>query len=405
MPLNIPNKDESREAFVARCLADAEFTKAFDNAEESAGRLYDNKDDYERAAFSILTGEMPPSRLVQKFRANPDDAEMYSWEVEVFAVGTWNGYTFTKNDLDEIVRGFSTLHKEGALEAPLKFGHNDEQALTDGYPALGWIDELFVKDDEKGRSKLWARFVDVPKIVYEAAKKKLYRKVSIELEFDVEHKGRRFPYMLTGIALLGADLPAVNTIADLAAYMGRGSLTASRRASFSAVSGNINERKSNMAEIDDKELEALRAQAKKAADAEAEIANFRKQENDRKVKTARDTINGILDKAVTDLRATPAQRAAFAKILKVDDDEAVLSLSPEDVEALLPTKSDGDGGVFGRQKQEQSTDNEDTDELLHSEAKKIQAASGGKLSYARSLEQALRQNEDVAKKHLCLGEE
>lgn len=400
----VPNKDESREDFIARCLATKEFTQDFENAEFVAGRLYDNRDEYERASLAIVSGVIPSQRLLRKFRQEQPEGKTYTWEVEVFAVGTWNGYPFKKEDLEKMVESYSILNGEGVLDAPLKFGHNDEQPMTDGYPALGWIDELFIKDGEDKKPKLWARFVDVPEIVYKAAQSKRYRKVSIELEFDVNHKGRMFPYVITGIALLGADLPAVNTLADLNAYMGRDHLVSARRESFSAVSGNLKEEKHKMPEIDDKELEELRKKAAKADAAEAEVANFQKKENDRVVKEARDKVNGVLDKAVTDLRITPAQRASFAKVLKVDDDEAVVKITTPDVEALFPEKkSDDKGRTYGRDESDDGKSG-DTDDILDTTAKKLVAESGGKMKYSRALELAMQAHPDEAKQHLGLGQ-
>ena len=58
-----------------------------------------------------------------------------------------------------------------------------------------------------------ATFADMPDIVFEAISKKRYRKVSIELDKDATHKGETFKWILSGVALLGAVLPAVNTLA------------------------------------------------------------------------------------------------------------------------------------------------------------------------------------------------
>src|SRR3989304_8867047 len=60
-------------------------------------------------------------------------------EAEIFSAGTWNGETFTPEDLEEIARNFELLRE--VLSPPLKFGHDAEQTLlgqADGDPALGW---------------------------------------------------------------------------------------------------------------------------------------------------------------------------------------------------------------------------------------------------------------------------
>jgi len=393
----MPEIDEMRDDFLSRCAGDETMAAEYPDGDQRlavCGNIYDKKEEMSRAMFSIASGVMPSRNLVAKFRENKDD-KTYTWDAEVFAVGTWNGYTFTEKDLSSMVESFNELNGGGYLEAPLKFGHNDEQPMTDGHPALGWITKLYIQKDEKGRDKLMATFESVPDVVYNAVKSGRYRKVSIELEFDVKHKGKMYPYVLTGVALLGADLPAVNTLADLTAYMGRDPLVAAKRASFSAVNGNIKEDR-KMAEIDDKELADLRAAAARTAELDKKVADFAKAQKADAVKKARDSVNGKLDEAVKGMQITPAQRAAFSKMLRVDDDEAVCSIAPEDIEALLPAKQE-EKKTFSRN--DDSGDGS-TDDKLDLEAKKIIAANGGKMTYSRALELAMSANPDAAKQHL-----
>jgi len=409
MPLPSPSSDESRDDFLSRCAGDEKMNEDFPDTKQRVavcGNLYDKREDMARAMFSIVQGITPPDRLVAHFRSSPD--KTYEWDAEVFAVGTWNGYNFTEQDLERIVASFKALNGGGHLEVPLKFGHNDTQPITDGQPAIGWVSDLYIKKDGKGRSKLMAKLADVPEVVYSAATKGLYRKVSIELEFDVKHKGVMYPYVMTGIALLGADLPAVNTLADLNAYMGRDSLVAASRAAFSAVSGNLPEKgETTMAEIDDKELQRLRDLAAKAESAEATLATFTANQQAKETKTARDAVNARLDKAVTDMQITPAQRASFAKVLRVDDDEAVRGINVADVEALLPEKAvvEGDTGAGGRTfgRQGQPDTDGTTDDALDQATRKIIAESGGKMGYARALELAMAADPETAKAHRGVG--
>lgn len=336
--------------------------------------------------------------------------KLHTWDAEVFAVGTWNGYPFTRADLDKMVEAFEALHGGGYLEAPLKFGHNDEQPMIDGQPAIGWVEKLYVAQDDKGRDKLFATFGAVPEVVYNMARSKRYRKVSIELEFDVTHKGVKYPYVLTGVALLGADLPAVNTLADLDAYMSRGSLTAARKLRFSVVEANgntTNHGGTKMPDITEQELAQLRADAARAKDLDNQVANFNREKTEReqrekteKVVAARAKFNKLLDDAVKDMRITPAQRSAYAKTLGVDTD-AVAGLVEADVEALLPEKQKDQGGAFGRKQGEEGTN---TDQALDLRAREIINNSGGKLKYGRALEMAMAEKPDLAKAHLGLGQ-
>ena len=94
----------------------------------------------------------------------------------------------------------------------MKLGHNDEQKLLakDGLPAAGWINNVYIQG-----KKLIADFVDIPKVIADLIKKKAYRKVSVEIFSGVTLKGEKYPNLLGACALLGADTPAVLSLADI----------------------------------------------------------------------------------------------------------------------------------------------------------------------------------------------
>lgn len=149
---------------------------------------------------------------------------MKSWQVEVLSVGTWNGDTFTRADLREIAANFTRLRQH--LRVPLKFGHADGQTLlgqADGDPALGWVSALDVRGD-----RLVATFSHVPLLVHQAVETGLYRHVSSEIAYQVTFQGEQIGKVLVGVALLGADLPAVSNLADLGAYLSARGLTPRR---------------------------------------------------------------------------------------------------------------------------------------------------------------------------------
>lgn len=140
----------------------------------------------------------------------------YALEAEIFSVGTWNGEAFTRADLEEIAANFTRLR--GQLKPPLKFGHDEDQRLLgqrDGDPALGWVEGLRVVGD-----RLLARFAGLPRVVYDAVRAGRYRRVSAELYLDVRQGAKRLGKTLKAVALLGADLPAITTLADLTHYLG-----------------------------------------------------------------------------------------------------------------------------------------------------------------------------------------
>lgn len=195
--------------------------------------------------------------------------------VEIFAVGTWNGMKFVQDDLREIADNFVKLSNE--IKAPLKFGHAEDQTLLgqdDGDFALGWVKTVRVAED-----KLLADFTDVPQIVNDAISKKLFRQVSVEMDF-IRHTG----WALTAVALLGADLPAVTKLEDLQAFLSDKWIDSAEPVNQIQFSCKLNEEKFTMAENSDTtaaDVEVVKAQfAVKEATMQARIEKMEKEAAD-----------------------------------------------------------------------------------------------------------------------------
>jgi len=103
----------------------------------------------------------------------------------------------TTATLDSLVESFGALANAGRI--PLKLGHNDGQAVTDGQPALGWVSRLYRKGEA-----LFADFTGLPGAIYDSIKKGLYKFVSIEMLRNVDADGQRYDAVLDAVALLGA---------------------------------------------------------------------------------------------------------------------------------------------------------------------------------------------------------
>lgn len=138
--------------------------------------------------------------------------------VEVFAVGTWKAatgtFTATSEMLDQMVRGFNELSaKVSGFRPPLKLGHTDAQRFlgqNNGAPALGWVAALRRIGD-----KVVADFADVPSSLIDLIQKRLYNSVSIEVMPKISYQGLTFENVLSAVAVLGAELPAVKGLKEL----------------------------------------------------------------------------------------------------------------------------------------------------------------------------------------------
>lgn len=133
--------------------------------------------------------------------------------VEIFSVGKWRGNRMvevTSLMLDQIVNNFKDVNSVPGYGVPVKLGHNDKI----GEPAYGWMSDLVRVGDT-----LVADFADVPAEIVDAISKRRYNSVSIELWPQVQYAGKVFENVLGGVALLGAEWPAVKGLKPLSASL------------------------------------------------------------------------------------------------------------------------------------------------------------------------------------------
>lgn len=134
--------------------------------------------------------------------------------VEIFAVGTWNKNKFTLEDLKTLAASYAAT--KGVFSVPIKLGHNDAQKLLDDAPAAGWVENVRVVG-----SKLVADFKKVPATVGQLIESGAFRKRSVEINKEFKIGSTTYPMVLTGLALLGSQLPAVDTLEDIVALYER----------------------------------------------------------------------------------------------------------------------------------------------------------------------------------------
>jgi len=143
--------------------------------------------------------------------------------VELVSVGTWDASTgktkITPADLQAMIDASAA---DGYDAAPLKVGHDDDRfqdsngdppSTRDGQPAYGWIENLRLSPDKK---TLLGDFVGVPKMLADVMDTALRRR-SVELIRHERVGGSTYAAVLTGVALLGVQAPAVKGLADLRA--------------------------------------------------------------------------------------------------------------------------------------------------------------------------------------------
>lgn len=139
------------------------------------------------------------------------DKETFTTDKDIFSVGTWNGDKYTHSDLENMVENFDMLNEADNFRVPFKIDlfkdAKPKKERHGGQPAVGWITSL-----KKVGNKLIAHIENIPKVIKELIDNKAYKQVSSEVLFNVKHKGKILKRVLSGVALLGIELPAVENL-------------------------------------------------------------------------------------------------------------------------------------------------------------------------------------------------
>lgn len=340
--------------------------------------------------------------------------------VELMTVGDpdGRGLSFSETDLMHIANSFAALQLGGRV--PLKFGHNEEQPMTDGQPALGWVARVWVE-----AKKLMADFTDLPTLVHTAINKKLYKFVSVELLRNVKAGTRVLPWVLDAVALLGADQPAFGTLSDLQA------LTMSRRAripggtrvKFQRVKFSINGLEGKQVEKDEVERlirEALSRQEEtfntKINKIEVENKAALKAKDDEiakeRLKAHRDQFttffNGEIEKGTIEANV----RETFERITGLNDDTRAMNVKLEDAKQYAkdhPKKQDpskqklkaGSGGGAGADGEAEAgmTNAEKVSFRTHNEVIAAGGKPGDLTAQTEATKRVLKRDKDLATKY------
>ncbi len=135
--------------------------------------------------------------------------------IPIFATGRWGGVPITEDSLTTMVESFHKL--KGIINPPVKLGHAEDQTFLKNsqLPAAGWISDI-----KKVGNQILARVTNVPDIIADLIKKKLYAHVSAEVLPSYSYNGQEFGWVLYALAFLGVECPAVRNLGDLSAIYG-----------------------------------------------------------------------------------------------------------------------------------------------------------------------------------------
>jgi Mu-like prophage I protein len=132
-------------------------------------------------------------------------------DVELMKVGSWDVSTGKFDVTPELIGAAIDAHKSGVLRKPvIRLGHNDPRFSGD--PAVGFIDNVRASDDG---TTLLGDMIGVPEWLGEILPS-AYPDRSIEGLYDyAAPDGSEHPFILTGLALLGATPPGVASLKSM----------------------------------------------------------------------------------------------------------------------------------------------------------------------------------------------
>lgn len=246
---------------------------------------------------------------------------------EIFAAGSWNGDTYTEQNLEDMAQAFRETSATWGV--PVKLSHDHPSHL----PAVGWVENV----RRVGR-KLMADFKKVPKKIYELVKAGGYRGKSAEIYWNAKVNGKSYPYLLKAVAILGVDPKAVQSINDLVAlygaagghtskaYEGAGDSKSYDLGDDTKEEGKMEELKAKLAEAEKKYAEAIEKvngletelgkakaahdeQLKRAVDAEGKIRAYAEAE-------VAKNIEATVSKLIDDAKLAPARKEYAVALLK-----------------------------------------------------------------------------------------
>lgn len=332
-------------------------------------------------------------------------------DVEVIRVGKWNAATgpvnVTSSMLDQIVSNFSSINQVAGYGVPVKRGHS----VDAGSPAYGWMSGIRRVGDV-----LVADFADMDPAIVDAISKRRYNSVSVEMYPHVVYEGKTFSNVLGGVALLGAEWPAVKGLKPLSASMFAGAdekleLTKEPNVANEEVKFSQAQADAFVLAAETKLTEKHTLAVKEANDKfTAEKVRADKAESDLKKfqdgSTQKD-IDAVITAAEKSGKIVPANKAKVANFAS-----SIMNAKPEDRAELLTTFGELVNGMkpvvkFGEDGSAHVDDStvagQKTADIIDERAKKLMsAAAPGKMSYSDAVTSVL--NSDDALRHAYAAE-
>lgn len=226
---------------------------------------------------------------------------------EIFSIGTWRGNVkvqATQAMLAEMASAYAELNsKVSGFAIPIKLGHNKRV----GEPAFGYAENVRMSEDG---NTLLADFMDVPLEIVDAIKEKRYNTVSVEVWPSVTFDGKTYPNVLGGVALLGAEWPAVKGLKPLSQFSEDEQPIQLSKEDEMPKTFSEQEYNEAVAALEASHTSALTALTQRAERAEAALANFQDEQSKAEV-------TAVIEQAEQAGKIVPATKPAILAMAEV----------------------------------------------------------------------------------------
>ena len=206
MALPTPNPNEERSDFISRCMSNDQAEADFPDNKQRVAVC----NSQFRKARGIKEDEELSGHKDKKKKLKHEIASIENMEIARAGKFKNNTINLTEKDLDEMVNNF----KQGILEPFANLDHDDK--FTDKIKKqLKVVNLGLVSDLKRVGASLIASFKQVPKKIAEMIRSGRLKFRSIEFFPKGFRQGEKvFNNVLRAVSFFGADVPAINSLAD-----------------------------------------------------------------------------------------------------------------------------------------------------------------------------------------------
>ncbi len=135
--------------------------------------------------------------------------------VEVFKEGEFQGFEWTKEDLELIAANFKKLKEKADFDPPVRIGHRSDDSVANAKNVIGYIEDVYVKVKD-GVATLFNDWDINDRDVLDDIQSGKYRKRSAEIGPYDDNNKNQYELALWGVGLV--DIPQVEGLTEITLF-------------------------------------------------------------------------------------------------------------------------------------------------------------------------------------------